>query len=47
MMEKYREEPENTHLLRKGKYHCNADLMFDLDLANRVNVLSNKHKQSG
>ena len=21
--------PENTHLLRKGKYHCTADLLFD------------------
>ena len=21
--------PENTHLLRKGKYHCMADLLFD------------------
>ena len=20
---------ENTHLLRKGKYHCTADLLFD------------------
>ena len=20
---------ENTHLLRKGKYHCMADLLFD------------------
>ena len=22
--------PENTHLLRNGKYHCAADLLFDL-----------------
>ena len=22
-------DPENTHLLRKGKYHCTADLLFD------------------
>ena len=21
--------PENTHLLRKGKYHCTADILFD------------------
>ena len=21
--------PENTHLLRKGKHHCTADLLFD------------------
>ena len=21
--------PENTHLLRKGKSHCTADLLFD------------------
>ena len=21
--------PENTRLLRKGKYHCTADLLFD------------------
>ena len=21
--------PENTHLLRKGKYQCTADLLFD------------------
>ena len=27
-------EPENTNLLRKGKYHCTADLLFIcLDLA--------------
>ena len=24
-----RDEAENTHLLRKGKYHCTADLLFD------------------
>ena len=23
------EPTENTHLLRKGKYHCTADLLFD------------------
>ena len=24
-----RMQPENTHLLCKGKYHCTADLLFD------------------
>ena len=22
-------KPENTRLLRKGKYHCTVDLLFD------------------
>ena len=24
-----KDHAENTHLLRKGKYHCMADLLFD------------------
>ena len=24
-----RYDPENTHLLHMGKYHCTADLLFD------------------
>ena len=26
---KSEDEAENTHLLREGKYHCTADLIFD------------------
>ena len=32
-------KPESTHLLRKGKYHCTADLLFvPLDLDKQANL---------
>ena len=34
-----RPSTKHTHLLRKGMYHCTADLLFDwLDLAEQVNL---------
>ena len=38
--------PENTHLLREGKYHCTTDLLFDWFGFGQTSVLWIKHKQS-